>query len=263
MAAVVAVFPVRAPEPPVLPPVVLETSLERLAAARASGDARAIGRAESAVVEQYRPLADRIARRYRGRGVEDDDLAQLARFGLFKAVRRWCPERSPALVQFATPTIEGEIKRYFRDYCRPIRMPRSLQEDLAVHQHVEGELMQQLGRSPSEGELAERSGSSIDRVRRQRLASRLCQPVSAETSYGASLFTLRCDASARTLMEVDDVVSLGAAIRKLTSRERRILHLRFLQDLSQSQIAAELGVSQMHVSRMLRAILARLHTELV
>ena len=91
----------------------------------------------------------------------------------------------------------------------------------------------------------------------------MCQPVSAETSYGASLFTLHCDASDRTLLEIDDVVSLGAAIRRLSARERRILRLRFLQDMSQSQIAAELGVSQMHVSRMLRAILARLHTELV
>ena len=136
-------------------PGAVRESLERLASARRAGDPIALRQCESIVVERFRPLADRIARRCRGRGVEDDDLVQLARLGLCKAVRRWSPELNPTLVQFAIPTIEGEIKRYFRDHCRPIRMPRSLQEDLAMHQSVNDELTQSLGRIPTEAEIAE------------------------------------------------------------------------------------------------------------
>lgn len=98
---------------------------------RGGGDARAVRRCEAAVVQRYLPFADRVARRYRGRGVDEDDLIQLARLGLCRAVRRWRPELDPTLLQFAVPTIEGEIKRYFRDHCRPIRMPRGLQETVS------------------------------------------------------------------------------------------------------------------------------------
>ena len=173
-----------------------QMALDQLDSARNSGDPAAIRRAEAAVVQEYRPLADRIARRFRGRGVEVDDLVQLARLGLCKAVRRWRAELDPTLVQFATPTIEGEIKRYFRDHCRPIRMPRSVQEDLALHQMVQEELTQALGRSPGEAEVAAAAGSTVARVRRQRLASRLCQPVSADASAGV-VTDIRCESSAR------------------------------------------------------------------
>lgn len=124
------------------------TCLEKLAAARDGTDRAALRRCESAVVERFRPYADRIARRFRGRGVEDDDLRQLARLGLCKAVQRWRPDLDPGLTHFAGPTIEGEIKRYFRDHCRPIRMPRSLQEDLALHHAAEEGLAQSLGLTP-------------------------------------------------------------------------------------------------------------------
>ena len=243
-------------------PGALDESLERLASARRAGDPIALRQCESIVVERFRPLADRIARRCRGRGVEDDDLVQLARLGLCKAVRRWSPELNPTLVQFATPTIEGEIKRYFRDHCRPIRMPRSLQEDLAMHQSVNDELTQSLGRIPTEAEIATAAGSSVDRVRRQRLASRLCQPVTVDAATGPLVSGIRCEASANAIAQVDDVLSLAVAMRQLTERDRWIIALRFGLELSQTEIAARIGVSQMQVSRMLRAILAGLRMKL-
>ena len=239
-----------------------QMALDQLDSARNSGDPAAIRRAEAAVVQEYRPLADRIARRFRGRGVEADDLAQLAGLGLCKAVRRWRAELDPTLVQFATPTIEGEIKRYFRDHCRPIRMPRSVQEDLALHQMVQEEVTQALGRSPGEAEVAAAAGSTVARVRRQRLASRLCQPVSADASAGV-VTDIRCESSTRAFAKVDDVISLGSALRKLPARDRRLLGLRFMYDLSQSEIAARMGVSQMQVSRILSSVLGRLRAQLV
>lgn len=241
---------------------VSEECLRRLVAARRSGDVRVVHRCEAEVVERYRPYADRLARRFRGRGVEDDDLMQEARLGLCKAVRRWCPELDPTLLQFATPTIEGQVKQYFRDHCRPIRMPRSVQEDLALHQDVQEELTQTLGRHPTEAEVAAAAGSSIERVQRQRLASRVCQPMSVDSAPAAIVAGLRCEEASRSLASVEDSVSVGAAIRDLPARHQRILALRFADDLSQAQIAARTGVSQMQISRLLRTILTRLREQL-
>jgi RNA polymerase sigma-B factor len=245
-----------------VPVPVLEPPLERLVAARRSGDPDAVRRREADVVRHYRPFADRLARRYRGRGVEEDDLLQLARLGLCKAVRRWQPQLDPTLVQFAGPTIEGEIKRYFRDHCRPIRMPRSLQEDLALHQSIQEELVQSLGRAPADHELAAAAGSSVARVRRQRVASRMCQPLSADAPAGSLIDGVRCEASTRATAKLDELLSLGAAVRRLPARDRRVLGLRFMGELSQSEIALRLGVSQMQVSRILRSIMTRLRAQL-
>lgn len=264
MAARVEPSPVAvAHRPPVSP---LESDrhdcLQHLTAARHSGDAARLRRCEAVVVERFRPLADGIARRYRGRGIEDDDLVQLARLGLCKAVRRWRPELDPALTHFAGPTIEGEIKRYFRDHCRPIRMPRSIQEDLAVHQAAEADLLQRHGTAPSARDIAEASGTSVDRVRRQRLASRLCQPVTADADDGSAVARIRSDSASRAMIRVDEQYDLGVAVRSLSARERRILALRFVGELSQTDIAADLGVSQMQVSRLLRSMLTRLRVQL-
>lgn len=236
--------------------------LDRLAQARAAGDHAAVRRSESAVVERFRPYADRVARRFRGRGVEDDDLRQLARLGLCKAVRRWRPDLDPGLTHFAGPTIEGEIKRYFRDHCRPIRMPRSLQEDLAVHQVAEADLVQSLGLIPTEGEVAAAAGSSVERVRRQRLASRMCQPMTADADNGAAIARIESDSATVAMNRVVEQFDLGVAVRQLPPRDRRVLALRFVNELSQSEIADHLGVSQMQVSRILRALMARLRTAL-
>jgi RNA polymerase sigma-B factor len=243
-------------------PPVREVTLQRLAAARRAGDPRMVQRCESAVMERYRRYADCVARRYRGRGVEEDDLVQLARLGLCKAVRRWRPELDPTLIQFAIPTIDGEIKRYFRDQCRPIRMPRSLQQDRALHQAVQEELAQHLQRTPNETDIAAAAGSSVDRVRRQQLASRMCQPVSADPATWSLVSRIGCAESMQAFARIDAAVSIGAAVRQLSQRDRRILGLRFIGDLSQDQIAARIGVSQMQVSRILRSILTRLRCQL-
>jgi RNA polymerase sigma-B factor len=232
--------------------------LESLAAARDRNDPTALRRCESEVVERFRPYADRIASRFRGRGVEDDDLRQLARLGLCKAVRRWRPDLDPGLIHFAGPTIEGEIKRYFRDHCRPIRMPRSLQEDLAIHQAAADDLIQSLGRTPSESDVAAAAGSTVERVRRQRLASRTCQPVTADADDGAAVARIRSASAAQAMNGVIERHDLGVAVRRLSARDRRVLALRFVGELSQSEIAAHLGVSQMQVSRILRALMIRL-----
>ncbi|WP_420120177.1 sigma-70 family RNA polymerase sigma factor [Nakamurella sp.] len=237
--------------------------LDRLAAARSADDRAALRRCESAVVERFRPYADRIARRFRGRGVEDDDLRQLARLGLCKAVQRWRPELDPGLTHFASPTIEGEIKRYFRDHCRPIRMPRSLQEDLAMHQAAEEDLVQALGLTPTDADVATAAGSSVERVRRQRLASRVCQPVTADADDGAAITRIGCERAAQAMNRVVEQIDLGAAVRQLSPRDRRVLALRFVGELSQSEIAEHLGVSQMQVSRILRALMIRLRTAMV
>ncbi len=214
------------------------------------------------MVERFRPFADAIARRYHGRGIDDDDLVQLARLGLCKAVRRWRPELDPALTHYASPTIEGEIKRYFRDHCRPIRMPRSIQEDLAMHQAAEEDLVQSRGLIPSAQEVAVAAGTSVERVRRQRLASRVCQPVTADADDGAATARIRCDAATQAMDRVDERFDVAVAVRKLSPRERRMLVLRFVGGLSQSEIAADMGVSQMQISRLLRSILNRMRAQL-
>lgn len=234
-----------------------------LARAQSAGDEIVLRRCERVTVERYRPLADRIAGRYRGRGVDDDDLRQLARLGLCKAIRRWRPDLDPTLVQFATPTIEGEIKRYFRDHCRPIRMPRSLQEDTAMHQSVQYDLTQALGRSPDESEIAAAAGTSVPRVRRQRLAARLCQPVSADSLSGSRVSRVPCEAADREMNQLVDNLALVDVVANLPERDRRVLTLRFVDELSQREIGECLGVSQMQVSRILRSILDRLRAQLV
>lgn len=265
MAALVELRPDPVSPLTVLDPESIErrSCLERLAEARVRDDRAALRQCEAAVVERFRPYADRIARRFHGRGVEDDDLRQLARLGLCKAVQRWRPELDPVLTHFAGPTIEGEIKRYFRDHCRPIRMPRSLQEDLAVHQAAEEDLVQSLGLTPTDADVAQAAGSSVERVRRQRLASRVCQPVTADADDGAAVTRIGCEHAARAMSRVVERIDLGAAVRQLSPRDRRVLALRFVGELSQSEIAEHLGVSQMQVSRILRALLVRLRATLV
>ena len=253
---------------PVIHPAVTEVHqtpecLLDLAHAQSAGDEAVLRRCERVAVERYRPLADRIAGRYRGRGIDDDDLRQLARLGLCKAIRRWRPDLDPTLVQFATPTIEGEIKRYFRDHCRPIRMPRSLQEDTAMHQSVQSDLTQALGRSPDESEIAAAAGTSVARVRRQRLAARLCQPVSADSVSGARAGRVPCDSADREMSQLVDNLALVDVVSTLPERDRRVLNLRFVDELSQREIGECLGVSQMQVSRILRSILDRLRVQLV
>jgi len=220
-------------------------------------------RRRRSVTLEYLPVARSIAARYSGRGVERSDLDQLAFLGLVKAVRRWMPGRSEDFLQFAVPTIVGELKRYFRDLGWSVHVPRGAQELALRVENAQQELVGRLGRGPTVNELAEYLELSIEDV--------VDALEAAAGHHSVSLDTPREDAEgdAGTLADlfgaedgrfelVEASLTIARAARYLSSRERRVLELRFAGDLTQTQIAAEVGVSQMQVSRILRAALEKL-----
>jgi RNA polymerase sigma-B factor len=206
------------------------------------------------VIEHYLPLADRLARRYARRGDQGEDLTQVARLGLVKAVDGFKPDLG-AFLGYAVPTIQGELKRYFRDQCWDIRPPRRLQELRAAAHAAADALTQRLGHSPTVPELAREIGAAEDDV------------IEALDSGGgftvASLNAPARDvpdtcelgelvgAADPALEGAADRMSLGPALAHLPERERRVILMRFYDHLTQSQIADRLGISQMHVSRLL------------
>ena len=212
------------------------------------------------------PVAQSIARRYRRRGAEFDDLTQVAYLGLVKAVDRYNPDGASHFLAFAVPTIAGEVKRFFRDYCWAIRPTRRVQEVQHAIGVCEPELTQLLGRSPTVSELAEGVGVDQDHVM-EALASDGCFNL-ASLDVPADW-----DESPRSLADVvggddwhlgwvENHELLAPALDRLTEREKRLLWLRFEKGWKQTQIAADLGISQMQVSRLLSALLQRLREEL-
>lgn len=213
-------------------------------------------------VTSHIEFADAIAWRFHGGGPDAPDVRQVARLGLLKAARRFDPARGVPFRAFAEPTITGEIKRYFRDSCWLVRPPRSVQEARMRVLGVFPELMQQLGVEPSVKELAETLECNKDLVSEAMQCGALRKPAALEQLWDD---TYEAFALARaTAMEeegferVEDRLFLSAALATASRDERRLLYLRFVQELSQQQIAVELGVSQMQVSRLLKAALGRL-----
>lgn len=204
-------------------------------------------------------LADMVARRYCGRGVDDDDLLQVARMALVKAVRGYRSGVGHNFAAYAVPTVSGEVKRYFRDKGWSVRPPRRLQERRALLLGAEEQLRHELCREPSRGELAERLGLGLDE---------LGETVACFTAYRAqSLDAPPNDGHGPLDLGVDGIDeadrlalsdALGRAMRQLSERERLIVRLRFIDDCTQSEIGTVLGVSQMQVSRLLASILQRL-----
>ena len=210
-------------------------------------------------------LADSIAARYAGRGIDWDDLVQVGRVGLLKAVVGFHSSMGAGFPAYATPTIAGEIKRYFRDYGWMVRPPRRLQELHSELSAVEPDLQHLLHRSPSAGELADALGIE---------PGELSDALVARSGYTA----LSLDAPTRTdsglslgdglpddrdpYAEVERAEWLRPALAGLSERERRIISLRFVDGLTQEQIGRQLGVSQMQVSRLLAGILRRLRDDL-
>ncbi len=242
----------------------IDAEIDDLAvAAERTGDSRTRSRLHGEMVVLALPLADGIARRYIGRGIETDDLIQVARIGLVKAVGRYLPSRGCAFAAYATPTISGELKRWFRDHGWSVRPPRRVQElRLRVGQEEE-RIQQVLSRLPTDEELA----AALDVDRTELAEVRLCttgyRAVSLDgpTGSGAPLADqVLVAGSAMAAWDTSD--ALGAAMERLTDRQRLILRLRFAEDRTQSQIADRIGVSQMQVSRLLRAILTQLREEL-
>lgn len=196
----------------------------------------------------YLWLADAIARRYRGRGEEFDDLVQIARSGLVEAANRY-DYRHGSFPAFAAPTITGVVKRHFRDHGWLVRPPRPTQETVTLINREWAMLTQKLGQVPDDRALAAQIGQSPESVRQARLASGgyAASSLDAAMNAGGSLLADPSNDQDRT----EDRLLLAQTWRQLTRIEKRLLTMRFFEDRSQSDIAAEIGTSQMQVSRML------------
>jgi RNA polymerase sigma-B factor len=218
------------------------------------------------LVVMHLPLVWHLARRYRDRGESVEDLVQVGTIGLIKAVDGFDPTMGTELVTYATPTILGEIKRHFRDRTWAVRVPRRLQElHLAVASATD-EMTQTLGRPPTVRELSEHLGVSVDDVLdalevRHAYATTSLEPVTDDAEAPRPLADTLGDTDA-ALAAVEDREALDPLLEALPERERRIILLRFFENKSQSQIAEELGISQMHVSRLLARTLAELRQRL-
>ena len=216
--------------------------------------------ARDRLIEHHIPLARSLAVQYRHAREPFDDLCQVANLGLVKAVDRFDPDRGIAFTSYAVPTILGELKRHFRDRTWSIHFSRSVQESIARVEKVSEALRQQLGRYPTAGEVAEHCGMSIEDVTEALLAdnasrmSSLDAPVQREDGDLADLLG-REDSG---LDRVEDALLIEQLAAGLTAREREILRLRFVEDLVQREIAERVGISQMHVSRVLRRALEQL-----
>lgn len=227
------------------------------------------GELQRRVVLAYLDVAEAVASRYRSRAHDWNDLRQVAFVGLTKAVHRFEPSRGADLISFAVPTIAGEIKRYIRDTSWSVRPPRRLQE-LYVRVVAEApRLAQSIGRSPTTHELAAHLGETPELVVQAIECAHDLQPESLDAPRGdadgdqpvtlGDSIGVADDGLARAEL----VATLRWACRVLTPRERRIVYLRFFEDRTQAEIAAELGVTQMQVSRLLAKILATLRLRLV
>ncbi|MFH8569504.1 SigB/SigF/SigG family RNA polymerase sigma factor [Streptomyces sp. NPDC017993] len=208
------------------------------------------------IVRAWLPMAHRLARRYHGRGESDDDLRQVAAVGLLKAVDRFDPETGTPFGAFAVPTIIGEIKRHFRDAMWAVHVPRRAQELRAQVHRAREELAARPDRkSITVQDVAAHTGLPVEDVligldaQKTFTALSLERPISGEENHTLSD---RVGQEDPALGLVDDREAAAPALRLLPERERRILYLRFFMGLTQSEIAAQIGLSQMHVSRLLR-----------
>ena len=209
------------------------------------------------------PLADAIARRYARRGIETDDLIQVGRAALVMAVHRYRPGTGAGFSAFASPTISGEIKRWFRDHGWSVRPSRRIQELRSLLVREEEQLRHTLARDPRDDELAAALGVTPRDVAEARLCSTGYHAASLDvvTPSGAGLLdqglVQQCLAESLDLR-----AALGWAVARLSERQRLILRLRFVEELTQSEIGGHIGVSQMQVSRLLRAALDQLRGDL-
>ena len=223
--------------------------------------------AREELVERFLPLARQLARRYQRTNEPLDDLMQVASVGLVKAIDRFDPKRGTAFSTYAVPTILGELKRYFRDSGWAVHVPRGMQERVMKLDSAAQELHRKLGRSPSPKELAGELELHEEEVLEAMEAASAYDAVSLEQQRGDSDSDSGSDTfqdKLGTEEEAYELVEYGATIaptlKALSARERLILHLRFVEDMTQSEIADRIGVSQMHVSRLIRRSLARLRT---
>ncbi|MGD9960379.1 sigma-70 family RNA polymerase sigma factor [Nocardioides sp.] len=216
------------------------------------------------VIRINMPVASDAARRYRGRGIAVDDLEQVAYLGLVKAVRRFEPDRPSDFLSYAVPTIRGELRRHFRDFGWVVRPPRSVQELQARLTAADADLCQQLGRAPRPQELAEHLGVDLRLVLDSQAAAGCFTPTSLDTPAGDGdgglIDWLGGEDSGFSSAEAR--VALAPLVAGLDERERLILEMRFVRGCTQAEIGVAVGVTQMQVSRLITALLARLRREL-
>jgi len=223
--------------------------------------------ARDEVVTMHLPLAVFLARRFRDRGESMDDLTQVATIGLLKAVDRFQPDRGVEFSTFATPTMVGEIKRHFRDRGWAIRVPRRLQELRISISRATAELSQSTGRSPTVADLAAHLKVTEEDILEGMESAHAYATLSLDattadgTEDGSSLADTLGQEDA-SLSHVETRETVNPLLASLPPRERRIIHMRFYENKTQSQIAEEVGVSQMHVSRLLAKSLAQMRTNL-
>jgi len=221
--------------------------------------------AREQLVENLLPLARRMARRYRRSDEPLDDLIQVATLGLINAIDRFDPARETAFSSYAVPTMLGELKRYFRDNGWAVHVPRGMQERVMRVDNCVKEMSRKPGRSPSAAQVAENLDLTVEQVLEAMEAASAYDAVSLES------YRFGDEGDGETYAEsigVEDdrfeLVDYGATIaptlRTMSARDRIVLHLRFVEDLTQVEIAERVGVSQMHVSRLIRRALDRLRT---
>ena len=222
-------------------------------------------RQRDVIIERCLPLADHIARRFSNRGEPLEDLVQVARIGLIQAVNRFDAENGADFLAFAVPTMMGEVRRYFRDHGWSVKVPRRMKELGPQLNRAREELSQRFGRAPTASEIASHLGLDREEVVQAQIASSAYSTISSDApgpgaagdddgrSVGSSLGEL--DANLDKVLDVETVRPLIAA---LPERQQTVLMLRFFENMTQTQIAERLGISQMHVSRLLARSLATL-----
>ena len=219
------------------------------------------------LVDQYIGLVEFLARRFRNRGEPLEDLIQVGTIGLLKAIDRFDLDREVEFSTYATPTVVGELKRHFRDKGWAVRVPRRLQELHLELTKTVNRLGQELGRSPTVEEIAEAAGTTEEAVLEGLEIAQaynftsLDAPIDAEDG-GSTTFADQLGSEDEQLENLEYRASLAPEMEKLPERERRILYLRFFKGMTQSEIAGRLGISQMHVSRLLNRTLVRLRDAL-
>jgi RNA polymerase sigma-B factor len=213
-----------------------------------------------ALIERFLPLARHLARRYPSRG-ESEDLMQVASLALVKAVDRFDPDRGTAFTSYATPTILGEIKRYFRDFGWAVRVPRELQALTLQVERATGDLTASLGRTPTPAELADAVDATVEQVLEALSSDTAHHPVALDRKpRDGEDEPARVVAAVeeRGFRQVEDTIEVDALLARLPERERAVVLLRFRGDLLQREIADLLGISQMQVSRLLARAIAAL-----
>lgn len=232
---------------------------------KAPADSPAYHRQRNGIIERCLPLADHIARRFDGRGEPREDLVQVARVGLVNAVTRFDVDAGSDFVSFAVPTIMGEVRRYFRDNSWSVKVPRRLKELHLRLGATTAELSQRLGRAPTASELAEEMCVSREEVVEGLVAGSSYNTLSIDSGGGGEETPSIADTLGNldaSLDQIENREALRPLLAALPERERAVLVLRFFESMTQTQIAERVGISQMHVSRLLAKSLTRLRDQL-